>query len=63
MRLAYPSGEHKNQLQEHISTIYGDCQMVGYKILYNEYKVRKHPVRLGAGLDAFGLDIWKCKGR
>ncbi len=34
MRLAYPGGKHKNQSQEHLSTIYGNCQIVEYKISY-----------------------------
>ena len=34
MRMAYPHGKHKNQLQGYLSTIYGDCQIVRYEILY-----------------------------
>ena len=30
----YPVRKHKNQLQEHFSTIYSICQMIKYKILY-----------------------------
>lgn len=59
MRLAYPDGKHKNQLQGYLSTIYGYCQMIGYKIFYKEYTTNK--IGLEVGLGIFGLDMGKYR--
>lgn len=39
----------KNQLQKYLGTIYGDYQMVRYKILCKEYKTHKIIPALGRG--------------